>query len=169
MLLASGSQVADDPHSRIHQGKMYHVSHKLASVADDGTLTFALTTPADDWPHVAPTGAAEGAFDFEIFEGASITGGTSLTAQNHLRGSSNTFGGSIVHTPTVNDAGTRLLFRSSGGSGAFGILSSPGLASFNYEWVLLAETTYLFRITNRSGGAVDMSMAINFYSAPDLN
>lgn len=169
ILSASGNKVADDPHSRIHQGKMYHVSHVLEGVADDGTMDFVLTTPSDDWPHVTPIFESDGAVYVEIYEGASITGGTALTARNHTRTSDNTFGGSIVHSPTVTDPGTRLLYRSSGGAGGFFIPPSPGLGSFDYEWPLKASTSYLFRATNKSGAASVMSIALNFYSAPLLD
>jgi hypothetical protein len=166
-LLASGSLVADDPHSRIHQGVMYTVSYRIASLANDGTLGVAITTPADDFPHVVAIPAIGGTAYFDFYEGSTISDGTALDVNNNNRNSANTFGGTVVHTPTVTAVGTPLLlgYYIAGGSGGTAS-GSTDAASFDAEWCLKPSTTYLFRLTNKSGQSRGASLVLMFYSAP---
>jgi len=166
-LLASGSLVSDDPHSRIHQGVMYTASYRIASLANDGTLDVAITTPADDFPHIVASPHIGGSAYFDFYEGSTIEGGTALDSNNNNRNSANTFGGTVVHTPTVTAVGTPLLigYYVSGGSGGTASGSNEA-ASFDAEWCLKPSTTYLFRLTNKSGQTRGASLVLMYYSAP---
>jgi len=167
MIAASGGRVADDAHSRVHQGVMYTASYRAAALADDGELDMVITTPADDWPHLTISPAIDGVADFDFYEAAQITGGTAVSSHNHNRNSSNTFGGSIVHSPTVSSAGDPLLigYVIPGGRGPHSAGASGG---FGLEWALKASTSYLVRLTNRAGGVKRASIVFNFYSAPQI-
>lgn len=164
-LMASGNRPADDPHSRIHQGKMYHTGAIVASLANDASFNVILTTPASDYPHVVMSPSLDGSTDVFIFEGATFTGGTSLSIVNLNRNSSNTFDGSAVHTPaTIPSDGTQIFgCHVSGSTGPHAGGTGDG---FDFEYDLKPSTNYLFRITNRSGQAQRGGICLYFYSAP---
>lgn len=166
VLAASGNKIADDPHSRIHQGKFFVTGYLVAALANDATIDIIMTTPANDYPHVVPIISLDGSCDFAIYEDSVFTGGTELTVSNQKRTSLNTFSGSLVHTPTISNVGT-LIYNChvSGGTGPHAGGSS---GSFDYEWILKNSSNYLFRLTNRSAATSRASLCINFYSAPLL-
>ena len=165
MVMASGRVMVDDAHSRIHQGVMYVASHLIASLADGASFNVILTTPANDWPHIVPIPSLDGGADFYIYEAPTFTGGTSVLVINQNRNSANTCGGTVVHTPTITDAGSPLLlsYHMAGGTGP---QSSGAEGGFDREFTLKNSTSYLFRMTNQSGQTKRGGMVLNFYSAP---
>jgi hypothetical protein len=165
-LYASGALMSDDAHSRIHQGVMYTASYRTASLSNDASITLVITTPSDDFPHIVADPAIGGAAHFDFYENATITGGTAVAANNHNRNSANTFGGTVVHSPTVTNIGSPLLlgYYIPGGTG--GTASGSSSVGFDSEWPLKPSTSYLFELTNKSGQARGASITITFYSAP---
>lgn len=164
---ASGSRQADDPHSRIHQGVLYSASEIVDALADDAPFDMIITTPADDWPHVAPEPSFDASADFLIYEAPTFDGdGTSVDVINHNRNSQNTFGGAVVHTPTVTAVGTQILISDHVPGGTGGNASGSTAGQFANEFILKPSTSYLFRLINRSGQANRGGIILNFYSAP---
>lgn len=88
---------------------------------------------------------------------------SSHNALNHNRTSAKTTDATITHTPTVTAVGTQMNgteFLAAGnkgdGAGAVG-------SAFGNEFNLAPSTSYLFRLTNVSGGASQTSTGISFY------
>lgn len=166
IVAASGNAPADDPHSRIHQGVFYSASEIVAALADDASFDMIITTPADDWPHVAPLPSLDGSADFLIYEAPTFTGGTAVASINHNRNSSNTFGGTVVHTPSVTAVGSPILISHHLAGGTGPMASGVGGGQFEREFILKASTSYLFRLTNKSGLVQRGGTILSFYSAP---
>lgn len=166
VVTASGNAPADDPHSRIHQGVFYSASEIVGALADDANFDMILTTPADDWPHCAPEPSFDASADFLIYEDPTFTVGTSVDVVNHNRNSANTFDGTVVHTPTVTVPGTQILISDHVPGGTGGNASGSTAGQFANEFILKPSTSYLFRLTNRSGQANRGGIILNFYSAP---
>jgi hypothetical protein len=163
---ASGNPVADEPHSRIHQGKMFSACHLVEGVANDASILLAITTPADDYPHLSVFPSCSGLAYFTIFEDVLFSGGSVVPVFNHKRYSDNEFGGTVIHTPTVLTVGAQLAeFLMPGGERNSAVGSAP---DFGLEWILNNSTTYLMQLTNKSGQAASLHMGIAFYSAPWL-
>lgn len=164
MLAASGNRVADDPHSRVHQGVMYHCSALNATLADNANFDMLITTPDDDTIHMVIEAAAGGFSELRLYEDVISTGGTPETVYNLKRTSLREWDGSMVTDPSISDLGTLLSSQvMPGGSRNQAIGSS---ASFDLEWVCKPSTAYLVRLTNKSGGAIIASIGCNHYSAP---
>lgn len=157
---------AVDAHTRIHRGEMFRAGIIVASVANDASIDVVLTTPADDWPHIVFLPALDGSADAHIYEAPTFTGGTPLTVINHKRYSVRTWGGAVVHTPTVTDAGTQILgCHIPGGTGP---QSSGSGGDFQGEFPLKPATSYLFRLTNRAGQSKRGSVCLSWYTAPEI-
>ena len=163
---AGGIPFVADAHTRVHRGEMFRFGIIFASLANDATFTIALTTPDDDWPHVVAHPALDGSMDFQVLEGATITGGTELTIHNHKRYSEKVSGWTAVHSPTISDEG--LSFYNCHMPGGTGPMASGSANGFDDEFPLKSSTTYLFRITNRSGQARRGSLCVIGYKAPEI-
>jgi hypothetical protein len=103
-----------------------------------------------------------------MFENPTVSAeGTAITPINMNRFSSNTPTGDIKHTPTVTGTGTsfgkELI---PGGTGPFSIGGIDGRSVRAPEIILHSARTYLIRITNQSGGTIDISFAAGFYESP---
>jgi hypothetical protein len=69
-----------------------------------------------------------------------------------------------THTPTISDLGTQIDYAlmptlSAVGSNVGGV-TGPDIGE---EWVLKPSTKYLLRLTNNSGGAVDVGFHLFWY------
>jgi hypothetical protein len=83
-----------------------------------------------------------------IYEGATVSGGTSFTASKRNRTSAITSQSAILINPTVTVTGTEIDAQIiAGGTGK----KSGGGGSNVLEMVLNPLTTYLFRLTNVNG------------------
>lgn len=160
---ASGNRIAEDAHSRIHQGVMYHTGAIVASLADTASFNIGLTTPATGITHLVFGPGLDGSADSFIYEGAAFSAGTALSVSNHNRNSSNTYGGTVVHTPTITNDGTEIhAIHIPGGTGPHAA-GGEG-AGFGFERPLKASTKYVFRITNTSGQAQRGGISLHFYT-----
>ncbi len=154
----------DDPHSRLHRGTMYHCSALTSTLGDGVNFQMSLTTPDDDRPHMIIEAACGGDADLLFYEGATVSAGMIEDVPNHKRTSSNVWGGVMRVSPTVTDAGTLLSSQfMPGGSHSQAVGSAQ---TFGLEWVLKPSTTYLIRMTNRSGSAQRASIGCDHYSSP---
>lgn len=150
-------------HHEVHEGNLYSVSYKspdASPIADNGTIILTLTTGAK-YCHVQAYGAMGGDAEGEFCEAVDITGGTQMAERNHNRPSSKTATAAVLRDPTVNDAGVLLehLFMP-GGTRQFAVGST---GSQRTEWICLPNTTYMMRLTNRSGGAQPGSIGVVWY------
>jgi hypothetical protein len=95
-----------------------------------------------------------------MYEGATVSGGTSFTAVKRNRTSATTSQSAILINPTVTVTGTEIDAELvAGGAGK----KSGGGGSSSLEIVLNPLTTYLFRLTNVSGAAQMAELFLEWY------
>jgi hypothetical protein len=115
-----------------------------------------LTTPADREVHLTESFFAVNGGILEIYEGASVTGGTALDIQNNNRNSLNTSGVIATLNPTVTTNGSLLWGWLMGGG------KESGDAVRSHEQELARSTTYLLLVTC-TAGSNGISWDLNFY------
>lgn len=162
--LTGALSVIDIVHHEIHEGELYHVSYKspdAAPVADNGTVTFLITT-GTKYCHLIPLPAAGGDAEYEFLEGTTYTGGTGMVVRKKYRSLGDGDNTAVVRRDvTVTGAGTLLENDFlPGGRGGNAIGSVGGQRS---EWILIPSTNYLCRLTNRAGNVQPMSLTIEWY------
>lgn len=155
--------VADINHVRLHEGRAfyaYHLNGDANQLADNASINIAAAWATGKYPHLVFDVACGGDAEFTIFENATVTGGTSFTAINRYRSSTNTSSSAILVNPTVTTTGTALTGEFlPGGSGN----QAGGAVAFSFQYVLAPLTTYLFRLTNRSDRAHMAHLMIEWY------
>lgn len=153
----------DVPHHEIHEGETFFISYKTpddSPIGDNATVTLGVTTAAK-YAHILARGACGGDAEGELYEGATWTGGTSLNVFNKNRAKTESPTLTVVRGPTPVLLGT--LLENEFIPGGTGPQAIGGAATQRAEWILKPGTQYLFRITNRSGGAQPASMALEWY------
>jgi hypothetical protein len=165
--LVAGSEkpfaVADVNHVRLHEGRAFYVydlhgsSNKLAN---DANMDIAIAWATGKTPHLIFNVNCGGDAEFRIYENAVVTGGTSFTAINRYRPSANVSASAALIDPTVTSTGTALTgsFLAGGSGGQAG-----GANAYSFQYVLSPLTTYLFRLTNKSGQAHMAHLMIEWY------
>lgn len=165
--LVAGSEkpfaVADVNHVRLHEGRAFYVYdlHGSANkLANDANMDIAIAWATGKTPHLIFNVNCGGDAEFRIYENAVVTGGTSFTAINRYRPSANVSASAALIDPTVTSTGTALTgsFLAGGSGGQAG-----GANAYSFQYVLSPLTTYLFRLTNRSGQAHMAHVMIEWY------
>ena len=155
--------MADINHVRLHEGRAYYayfLNGDANQLADNASINIAVAWASGKTPHLVFDVRCGGDAEFTIFENATVTGGTSFTAINRYRPSTNTSASAILINPTVTNTGTQLTGEFlSGGAGG----QASGAAAFSFQYVLSPLTTYVFRLTNRSGQAHMAHLMIEWY------
>ncbi len=148
-------------HNKTHEGKFYSGGYFNASLANNGTLDILIDLASLSF-HAQASSIASGDCTIQIYEDTIYTGGSSISMLNHNRTSSNTFIGSVVHTPSISDLGVQLngIGYLSGGTknAAYG-----GSFGFANEMILAPTKNYLYRVTNISGGTIKAYVHIEGY------
>lgn len=150
------------PHRRIHQGVFFGAGRYFGTLGNNDTLDVLVIVGSKN-SHSVPTWNAGGDCEARWFEDTTVSAnGSEIPSTNHARYSSNEALTKVYSTPTITDDGNeqtdgRFI---PGGSGP---LAGGGTSSFNNEVVLKADTTYLFRITNRSGQGIILSFNLDWY------
>lgn len=160
--------VISEPHKLIHDGFVYKAWHKFTAVADAGNADMLLSVPADIFPHLHDVRVVVGAGDCDVrvYEGTTTSSdGTAVTPRSLNRnGTVDTPDLDVFHTPTVTGVGTEIRnawvppTATGVGQSNSGAVEDP-----DYEIVLKPSTKYLLRVTNNSGGAIDIHTQIYFY------
>lgn len=165
----AGERIAvADTHTRIHSGEIFASGAILASLSSGANFNVSVTTAAGDFPHFIVNPASDGSADFEIYEGASVSGGTLMIAANRKRYSAREQGSVLRQAPTIASVGTKIFETHI--AGATGPMGGAGSATddFAAEWILDEATTYVFRLINRSGQARRVGINLLWYPAPRL-
>jgi len=152
----------DTAHKETHEGEHYTVSHRWATLADDGMAYLRLVPHSTKDMHLIFEVKGESKCYIDLLEGTTYSGdGTVVTPYNNDRGSSNTAVGKCYHTPTVDAAGTVIYSSLLGAAGQQG---EGGEGGSRVEWILKAGTDYLIRVQNKHGTAAkDFSIEGHFY------
>lgn len=151
-------------HHQVHAGEMFHVDYTWQDLADGGNAQIRFRTGTKD-AHVGISGSVGGKCFAYLYEDANISLGTELFIWNMDRNSAHRPDARAYHTPTVTNVGTKALVNGiviPGGSGP-AVARIGASTRTDAEWELKPNTEYLLRITNDSGGAIDVSMLIEFY------
>jgi hypothetical protein len=160
-LRASSVVTITHEHNKTHEGSFFSGGYYSASLANNATLDILIDLDTSSF-HVQASTTAGGDCTIQLYEDTIYTGGTPINVTNHNRISSNTFIGSILHTPSISNLGnqlngTGLLMGGSQGKtygGSFG---------FANEMILAPTKNYLYRITNISGGSIKAYIHIEGY------
>jgi len=150
----------------IHDGLFFDASGKI-NVGIGANLDILLQFPAGSIGHLTMVeyNVEDAPCDILFYENTTFSAaGTAITPKNHNRLSTKTSDITMTHTPTITDAGDLLHTKyipAAGGPGQqAGGLLVPGE---DQEWVLGNGVNYLWRLTNNSGGAIDVGFHFNGY------
>jgi len=152
-------------HYKIHEGNSWHVEDTTADLgAEVGDfIDIQLTTPAAavGYIHAMFNGYAGNAYTFDLREAQTGggAGGSTLTAYNRDRASSNVHGATITKDDGVGTGGT-VLFSETYASGV-GPFTQMGVSRGSQEWILKAATLYQVRVY--AAAAVAAFVSMDFY------
>ncbi len=156
------AKTIETEHAEIHEGETYVSSHFYSQVADDANADLRITLGSDKELHITITVAVAGDGEILIYEGTTYTvAGTVVAIYNRDRTSSNSSDAGCRYTPTVNVLGTELFHGYAPGGTKKEAIGSVRRTS--QEWIFKKSEDYLVRFTNRSGGAIDVSIEVEWY------
>jgi len=145
--------VVDRPESvqSIIDGRVFYAYSSKGdgnTLADDASIDIVITPPADLAIGIGFVTRIGGDAEFKVFENVTdVTGGTVFVPRNRNRASTNTARSGVIIQPTgVTTNGIlyeEIIIGGSGGNAAGATLQG------DYA-VIKADTSYLFRLTNRS-------------------
>jgi hypothetical protein len=142
--------IVDINHFRLHEGrafKAYRIYPNATKLAGGASCNIAIAWASGVYPHILMDASCSNDAELYIYEGATVSGGTSFTAVKRNRTSAITSQSAILINPTVTVTGTEIDAEIiTAGSGK----KSGGGGSNSLEIVLNPLTTYLFRLTNVS-------------------
>ena len=155
--------ILDINHLRLHEGRAYNAyriypdANKLASGA---SCNIAIAWASNVFPHLLIDASCGGDSELYIYEGASVTSGTSFTAVSRNRVIDSASQSAILINPTVTSVGTEISAHViSGGTGKH----AGGAGTNALEMVLKPLTTYVFRLTNVNGTAHMAELILEWY------
>lgn len=143
--------VRDVEHVRLIDGHGFStglVADYNNKIADGASIDIAIAFPQGINPVFTINGLCSGNAVGYLYEGASVTGGTSLPIINRNRASTIASNGVALANPTVSSTGTLILSEIL--TGGVGKKGGGGETSGN-NLILKGLTTYLFRLTNADG------------------
>ena len=165
-------------HMQIHKGNLHTVSLKQADgtqFADNGDLGMLIDTTGQTTElHTVWEVAAGGDAEFSAIENvtwaaSAETGGGTLTPINHNRVKGNKtitaefFGYSSNLANTYATTESDITLFTEWMQGGTGPQAQGGGGRGDHEWVLAPNKKYVFKLTNRAGGAKDGSIQCTFY------
>ena len=165
-------QTIDYQHHEIHSGSSYFI-RSVATLAINNVFDMQFTTPdTAKWPHFTFMISVAAETEYYIYEGATvITPGTTITAFNANRNSTNTSGITIAiisNTSLVNaNADTSVAAATELEHGITGAGRNGGEAARTDELVLKQNTTYCFRVIANAAGYINFR--ISWYEHTDKN
>jgi hypothetical protein len=155
--------IVDINHLRLHEGrafKAYRIYPDATKLADGASCNIAIAWASGVYAHLLIDASCAGNAELYMYEGATVSGGTSFTAVKRNRTSATTSQSAILINPTVTVTGTEIDAELvAGGSGK----KSGGGGAGSLEIILNPLTTYLFRLTNVSGAAQMAELFLEWY------
>lgn len=146
---SGGLVVVPQTHYQVHTGASFRYSDSVTLNAA-ATQDYLITTPnTAKYAHFTFKADGSAITSFVMYEGADRTGTTSQTLWNANRNSGTTATVTIHKGASGGTTdGTQMITYSSGASQ--GASRSDAHAQYDNEWVLKANTKYLFRVTSGS-------------------
>lgn len=150
------------PHSRVHQGVMFTVSHIFETIAENANADILLKTAPNKETHLNASVAAEGkAFVFIYTKPTNSDLGTELSIIPFNQIQHSVSEGKVYHGPTITATGTELkqVYLPAGSRGR----TAGGAVKTGVEGVLERDTFYLFRVTSKKTGNATIGIELEFY------
>lgn len=162
-------KIIEPEHGVIHDGVHYTVNYDKTLASVGSTVSIAITTPAaseDKYLHFVCSVEADKKVNWTFSEGASISGGSSITSLNNMRPAAAVYlsPATVVANPVVTTAGTVLETHITGSAGT-PQSKVGGNANVRNEWVLAAATTYLILAT-ATEAATETIITTPYYYRP---
>jgi len=158
-----------EPHNMTHLGKFFDMSG-TSNLANGASLDILFSFPSGVIGHLTNVEyqLENAPCSVEFYENVVTSAdGTAANVQNHNRISSVTPGAVITLGPTITDIGDLLHERYiPDAGGPVGQSAGQLVAGEDNEWVIGNTGTpnkYLWRLTNNSGGAIDVGYHFNGY------
>lgn len=139
-------------HANIHEGLFYSASDIFVSINSAATYSIGILTSNDCYVHYRNERLSTSADKLKItlYEGSTVSGGTTVSAINHNRISSNVSSITIKKGITITSAGTTISTSYIGGGVNQGQNRSGGDTTGNNEFVLKRNTQYAIKLENGS-------------------
>ena len=154
--------VIELPHLKVHEGFMFISSTITSSVADNASIDMMNKVGTIVNAHAVFNTASGGESWVHLYENPTTSAnGTAISSPNMNRCSLNIATSTVYMGPTVTTVGTNL--SESFIPGGEKNQATGGQLRNTTEWVLDDNNVYLFRATNKSGSAADLSVEIEFY------
>lgn len=167
---ANAVTVIQEPHRMIHDGFMFDSSGIATAVANGASLDLLFALPAGQIGHMTTVEFSldDAPVTASFYEDVTTSAdGTAANVQNHNRIVGGSPAAVITVGPTVTDLGTLLHTRYIPSAGAPGQQPAGQLVEGETrEWVIGSSTApikYMWRVTNNSGGAIDIGYHFNGY------
>jgi len=156
-------EVISYAHHEIHSGSMYMNEATATIGANAIGDTLVVTPPGLAFAHMFHEAIVEAAMVLSVFEDCTVAAsGTWLQSYNHNRNSASAPGLKFYASPTVTNAGTRIL-QEAAGSGQ----KAGGDTRETHEIIYKPSTLYLYRCLNLSAQAKWISNKFNYYNHTD--
>jgi hypothetical protein len=153
----------DIGHLRLNEGSAFAlgVVRDFDNPLPDGeSIDIAIAFPAGVTPTISIFGLCAGDAMGYLYEGASVTGGTSITPVQKNRSVLTASQGVALYNPTVSSLGTMILKQILiGGAGK----KASGGSTGSSDLILKPLTTYLFRLSNVNGTAHAAEIILEWY------
>lgn len=148
---------------RLNEGKAFAlgvVRDFADPLPENQSIDIAIAFPAGVTPTISISGLCAGDAMGYLYEGASVTGGTSITPVQKNRSVLTASQGVALYNPTVSSLGTMILKQILiGGTGK----KAGGGSTGGSDLILKPLTTYLFRLTNVNGTAHAAEIILEWY------
>lgn len=141
---------------------MYTAGYRWTAVADTTTLYLSIGIPAGYVAHLIYEVIGTGKTYIDLYEGATVSGGTAITPANKNRMSANTAHVTVTRDVTVSNAGTLIPQDGLIGGGDKHTAVGGG-SGLDAEFILKQNTTYLIALQNKSGASNDFAAVVLFY------
>jgi len=152
-------------HHEIHSGSSFTLSRNV-DAANGANVDILLITPAGTkWAHLTYEVEVQAEAEIFIYEAPTATAGTPLVIYNRDRNSDKTATMTASHTPTAITPGTTIIRQYHIGTGK----SVGGGARGAHEFILKANTKYLFRVHNETTNANEISIKLDWYEHTNKN
>jgi hypothetical protein len=159
--------VIQEQHRLSHEGMVFHASGKVTGITNGSNQDFLLAVPAGVFPHLQRFNLHVGAGDIDVLiyeDTVTSDDGATNGELNVNRNSSITPSTVLTLGPTVTDIGTLLHTNWIPPTGA-GVGARSGVLDVGNgeEWLLKPATKHLLRVTNNSGGSIDLRYEFVWY------
>jgi hypothetical protein len=160
-----GQYVIDTFHSMVHDASAFASGKLFSSVANDSTSSIMIQLDSTSYEYHLEIECFSGGDAFVyIYEDCTHTSGTSVSAFNLNRGSSNLPHMTMKHTPSGGVQGTQLV--ESFIPGGTGVIGSVGSSLGTRKEFLLSPLThskYMVVIVNKAGTAAPLAFRLFWY------